>query len=288
MDISRLFRKFSKIIIRLIRSAIWDLRTVLFGRGLIRSVLADGSVICHPAGTSIAKMLFVGNFETAEISFVRNSLKPGDIFLDVGANVGIYTLIASRLVGAAGHVYAFEPSRREANLLRHNIALARLENVTVIEAALSDRSGTARLAIADDGGLNSFADTHRADRRIESWQEVETIRLDDFVRNYAVEKVDFIKMDVEGAEKLVLEGADQLLRSGSTTVLFESTELNTAGFGYTVQDFLKQLLDRSMSLFVLGERGAIRPVSEFDPAYGRRISSFVIKSARPSAPWSSA
>ncbi len=267
-------------VLRSFRSLAWKLITRYSRKDVIRFVLVDGSLFDCPLKTSIAAMLFMGNFENSEIDFVRRTLEPGNIFLDIGANAGIYTILASRLVGPTGHVYAFEPSRRELTLLRQNIAMNHLENVTVIESAVSNRSGSARLAIARDGGLNSFADTHRPDQQIEAWQEVETVSLDAFLKEHSIVNVDFIKMDVEGAEKLVFEGAAGVLEScHPTTILFEASDYNARGFGYTVKDLLDQFLDRRINLYVLGERGKLEPVTGFVPAYGNRIYNFVIRNA---------
>jgi hypothetical protein len=102
--------------------------------------------------------------------------------------------------------------------------------------------------------------------------------MDQFLRKFSIPKVDFIKIDVEGAEKLVFEGADTLLASRyPTTILFEASDFNTCGFGYTVKDLLNQFLDRQANLYVLEELGRIQQITEVTPAYGNRIYNFVIK-----------
>src|SRR5271157_2987205 len=239
MNVKSLWLKVRRKIRWIHRSIFWKIITLFSRKEFYRFTLPDGSLLDCPVNTSIAKMLFTGSFEKDEISFLRNSLKAENIFLDIGANYGIYTILASKLVGPKGHVYSFEPSRRELKVLNHNIEMNHLNNVTVIDCAVSNHTGTAQLAIARDGGLNSFADTHRPDQKIELWQNVKTISLDEFVVKYSIQKVDFVKIDVEGAEKLVFEGAENLLTSlQATTVLFEASDFNARGFGYTVKDFL--------------------------------------------------
>ncbi len=250
----------------------------------MRFTLADGSPFDCPARTSIAKMLFVGNFETNEIAFVMGLLKRGDVVLDIGANAGVYTVLAGKLVGPQGHVYAFEPSKRELDVLRHNVEMNHLANVTIVERAVSNRAGTTRLAIARDGGLNSLANTHRPEQQIESWQEVETISLDQFLKEFSIPKVDFIKIDVEGAERLVFEGAATVLASKHPiTILFEASDFNTRGFGYMVKDLLNQLLGWPVNLYVLGKSGRMYPITEIVPEYGNRIYNFVLKTAATQA-----
>ena len=278
MDAKSLWLKVSRKIRWIHRSVSWKVISLFSRKEFYRFTLWDGSLLDCPVNTSIAKMLFMCNFEKDEISFLQNSLQAGNIFLDVGANYGIYTILAGKLVGPQGHVYSFEPSRRELNVLKHNIEMNHLENVTVIEYAVSNHTGTTQLAIARDGGLNSFADTHRSDQKIELWQNVETTSLDEFVAKYSIPRVDFVKIDVEGAEKLVFEGAEKLLTSVQpTTVIFEASDFNAGGFGYTVKDFLNQILGRGMKLFVLGENGRVNRVSEWSAAYGNQIYNFVIR-----------
>ena len=282
MNIKNIITRTKRKMVREVKYAIWSIKVTFSQHDFIRFKLIDGSLLDYPLRTSIAKMLFLGNFENSEIAFVRNSLKSGDIFLDIGANAGIYTMIASRLVGATGHVYSFEPSKRELKLLKHNIAIKNLKNVTVIESAVSNHSGTAKLAVAKDGGLNSFADTSRQDQQIESWEIVDTISLDDFVQKYSVPKVDFIKIDVEGAEKLVFDGAMRMLKSEHPkTILFEASDFNSSGFGYTAKSLLSYFLDQGLRLFVLNNKGIAHQISGYDSKYGNEIYNFVIKNHNP-------
>ncbi|HWZ58637.1 MAG TPA: FkbM family methyltransferase, partial [Gemmatimonadaceae bacterium] len=87
---------------------------------------------------------WLGTFERAEQDVFARTVRPGDVVYDLGANVGFYTLLAARLAGPTGRVVAFEPVPRNLGYLRRHIALNQCENVTVVAAAVSDRSGTAR------------------------------------------------------------------------------------------------------------------------------------------------
>src|SRR6185312_8497302 len=119
-----------------------------------------------------------GTFETAELRFIQERLRPGDVFVDIGANGGIYTVIAAKKVGASGRVLAFEPGPRNLELLKRNLALNGLTNVTIVPKAVSNTAGAAALAISRDGAMNSLAKTSHAGQRIEKWETVETTTLD--------------------------------------------------------------------------------------------------------------
>ncbi len=212
--------------------------------------LIDGSRFDYPLKTAIGCALFCGGFETVEAKFLLNLLKPGDIFLDVGANAGFFTVIAAKQVGITGHVYAFEPGQRELKLLHHNIAINHLTNVTVIESAVSNKNGTAKFAISEDGAMNSMAKNNHPLQQIEEWCSVPTVSIDKFAEDYKVNKVDCIKIDVEGAEKLVFEGLKNVLFSNEKLlIIFEASDLNTIGFAYSVKDLLEELMNLGINLY---------------------------------------
>lgn len=153
-----------------------------------------------------------------ELAYLESLLSPGKTFIDVGANLGIYTLVASRIVGEAGRVLAFEPSAQSFPLLRQNIALNGLRNVLALPVALSQKTGTAQLFSAPDPSGNSFGKDPLFNGEIE---EVVTDTLDNVLRRAFVREVDVIKMDVQGAEELVLRGASRLLCSMRPVIIFE-------------------------------------------------------------------
>ena len=166
---------------------------------------------------------------------------------------------------------------RALELLHHNIAVNRLTNVTVIEAAVSNASGRAPFAMADDTALSSLAEIGRDDQQIADWQTVQTIRLDDAIAQYGIRPVTFIKMDVEGAEKLALEGASQLLSRSSLplTILFEAFEQNTRAFGYTVRELLEMLRGHGFTLQGFNATLALQPVDSTGAGVGTSVYNFV-------------
>lgn len=273
MGIQLLIKKFS---VRL-RDGAWRALTTVQPNRTHSFRLPDGSRFEYPLSSAIGRHLFAGWFEPAELSFVRDHLGPGDIVLDVGANAGLYTVIAARLVGTSGQVYAFEPDQRAAALLRHNVSINGLTNVTVIEAAASNQTGMAPFAAANDTALSSLAAINRADQQIQEWRTVNTIRLDDAVTAHGIGPVTFMKMDVEGAEKLVLEGSPHLLSRAAKgfTILFEGFDQNTRAFGYSVRELLDALQPHGFSLHGFDSRQRLRPISELGPDIGRTVYNFV-------------
>lgn len=152
--------------------------------------------------------------EDATTEFVKSFLKPGMTFVDVGANVGYFTLLAASL-GAS--VVAYEPTPTVVQRLRENIALSGFDSVTVVNAAVADQRGTLHLYQSPDDpeANNLFGDGGDP-------VKVTAVSLDDDLADHGVQKVDLLKIDAEGAEPLVLIGAAKLLNSTSApTIIIE-------------------------------------------------------------------
>jgi FkbM family methyltransferase len=132
-------------------------------------------------------------------------VRPGDVVFDIGAHVGFYTLLAARLVGMPGKVFAFEPLPENLAYLKQHLALNRISNAEVFAAAISDRSG---LATFDRG-------PSRSEGRISSHGEssVRVACLDQMVADGELPLPDCLKIDVEGEEACVLNGARLVLQA---------------------------------------------------------------------------
>lgn len=155
-------------------------------------------------------------YEVEVTAAIRRFLAPGDVFVDVGASVGYYTVLAARIVGADGHVHAFEPGPQNQSLLLLNVRSNRLENVTLHRVAAGDRRD---VGVYDASGGNGFVGPFDGDPAALAVHElVETTTLDDALGDG---RVDVVKVDVEGAEGLVLRGARALLARRQPVVVFE-------------------------------------------------------------------
>jgi FkbM family methyltransferase len=176
------------------------------------------------------------SYEPAETRFVKTMLRPDDVFVDVGANVGWFTLLASTIVGEAGRIYAFEPRAETGDYLEKTVMLNGLQGrVVVYHYGLSDTEGQAFLNWAKDtdnpGG--SFLTDHVASERMES-QPVALRPLDQL----GLQRVDFLKVDVEGAEMRVFRGALATLERCRPVILSElSPDMLERGSGADTEAF---------------------------------------------------
>lgn len=158
---------------------------------------------------------WLGSYEAEVQELLVSLVRPGSVVYDLGANAGFFTLLASRLVGPAGKVYAFEPLPANLDVLRRHLALNRAANVTVVAAAVGDRDGSARFegsgskARLGDGGAHGTA------------IEVTAVRIDTLIAHGELAPATLVKLDVEGAELAALQGMDRLLRDVRPRLLIE-------------------------------------------------------------------
>lgn len=150
-------------------------------------------------------------YEEFEIQLMRHNLKPGDTFLDIGAGIGYHTIPASKFVGDKGEVISFEPDPNYFKLLQKNAKENGCNNVRLFQKAVSDRNGKTKLYLYDKVGRNRIEEVNYflADFEVRNYLEIESVKLDDFLRD---EKIDFIKMDIEGSGYLALEGMKSLIK----------------------------------------------------------------------------
>ena len=158
----------------------------------------------------LSRLIFEG-FEVDEIAFLKKTLKPGDIFLDVGANIGVFSLIAANIVTESGKVICFEPSPVTYNRLVSNIKINNFTNIDAFNVGLSDKSDTLDLNISENGydAWNTFAKVEN--EKFHKKIAIKVNTLDKALENIAKEKIRLVKLDVEGWEKFVLLGGKNFL-----------------------------------------------------------------------------
>ena len=211
----------------------WERRTVSLGRQL-RIHIDSRSAIGR-------EIYYRGSCERDLCRVLERHLRPGMIFIDAGANIGEFTLRASRLVGAAGRVHAFEASPTTFEELETNVQLNALTNVVLQQKALTSRTGELDFYLSGHiaSGSSSLRPGHDFTGTVVT---VQGVALDDYLRDAGINRVDFIKLDIEGAELDALRGSTRLLSTaGAPMIAFEHHDTIASKFGAS-RDSLSQLL----------------------------------------------
>ncbi len=177
---------------------------------------------------------------------------------DLGANLGQYTLLSAKRVGSTGKVHSFEPSSRMFEELQFNVSLNNLsERCTLNNVAVSNAAGSATLAKCAPGYevYGSLGAVCRPELENTQCEEVRTVRLDDYIKEQNIARVDFMKIDIEGAELLALQGAETLLSGpDAPAILIELADINAAGFGYKAIEIWDFLVAKGYEILALDER----------------------------------
>jgi FkbM family methyltransferase len=207
----------------------------------------------------VGKPIREGKFERVELEFVDRFIQPGMTVLDLGAHHGLYTLLASKRVGVSGKVFAFEPSPRERKALRRHLMLNRCRNVIVERFALGNENRDSDFYVVEDwaAGCNSLKppDVHASTSRT----RVAVARLDDWLAEHTISNVEFIKLDVEGAELDVLRGSETLLsRAPRPVILAEVQDIRTKPWGYRAKEIIEYLLRRGFRWFSITAAGSLQ------------------------------
>jgi FkbM family methyltransferase len=152
---------------------------------------------------------WLGSYEYKKQILFQQIVQDGSVVYDLGSNSGFYTILGSVLVGKLGKVVSFEPHPRNLGYLREHLQLNHLQNVTVIDAAVSDCSGF--MQFSGDGFIGHISDQGEL--------QVKTVSLDELIDTNQIPPPDFMKIDIEGAEMLALLGAKSILSKAHPTIL---------------------------------------------------------------------
>jgi FkbM family methyltransferase len=213
------------------------------------------SMHVHPVGDAYIseQIRNAGIWEPEETRLLMSLLKPGQTFVDVGANIGYFTVLGSALVGPGGRVFAFEPDPDNFRLLVKNCEANKLGNAQLEEVALSDREGVGTLHLSEDnlGDHTIYGDGVQQRRT----REIRLVQGNAFFAD-AYTGIDVIKVDVQGAEYQVLRGMQDALRQAlpELTLVLEFSPNSLKASGSDGEELLALLLDLGLHLYIFDHR----------------------------------
>jgi FkbM family methyltransferase len=212
----------------------------------------------NPSDTGLTRELIAGrSYEDLETMVFLEAIAPGMVIVDIGANVGYYTLSAATHAGAT--VYAFEPEPSTFQYLRDNVQLNGLQRVFPLNEALSDKPGHVAFFVHGSNlGKHSLIRSDEAVRTV----TVPATTLDEFVRAKELTRLDVVKLDVEGAEALVLAGAMDTISRFRPVVFLEFTPAWVRKTGYDPDRVLERLEQLHYEILMIDARAnRLRPTS---------------------------
>lgn len=207
-------------------------------------------IVIDPCDSVGRDVLLHGCYEPDTVVLLFALLSEGMTYVDVGANIGHHALIAASRVGNRGSIHAFEPTPATFEELRRNMSRNGCHNVSYNNCALSDQVGTAQFYLADlsETVANSLGRTvHVTDRQV----SVSVRTLDDYSVAADINRLDVLKVDVEGAELMVLRGAERTIRQFQPLIVLEFSK-HTVAFGYEAAELAHTLRNLQYELFTVG------------------------------------
>lgn len=219
--------------------------------------LPEMKICIRPGDLAVgATIAYYKTWEPHVTQALQSLLTPGAVFIDIGANIGYFSLLAAPLVGEQGTVIAFEPNPDNCFLLAHSIRANGYTNIHVLPYAVTERAETLGLFAPfplSNGQIISFLEASGQKEKVA--HIIGSVALDDFLGD--VERIDIIKMDIEGAEPQALRGMYRLLQLHRPSLI---TEFNPTAIEMTShvtpESFLEQIKESGFDLFLLDSMGA--------------------------------
>jgi len=186
-------------------------------------------------------------WEPRNTELIKSEIREGEVVVDIGAHIGYFTLILSRLVGPNGCVYAFEPDPDNFAILKRNVEMNGCKNVVLEQKAVSDRAGQGVFVGWNLQGLESAETKESGESKV-----VDTVVLDEYFRNES-RRISFIKIDVEGHELSALRGAQWILReTDGLRILTEFDSFRWGLVGIRPRAYLDFLSELGFDIFLVG------------------------------------
>jgi len=220
--------------------------------------VGNAIVMINPRDPVISGALTFGVYEKSEILLMQQICKLGQVVIDIGANVGLYTAIAGSLVGSEGLVISVEPEPESIRFLHKTVSANGLKNTRIVQAAASNVNGQAKLFTSSvNRGDHRMYRNKNADGNI----EVATLKLDDYLEKQGIHSADIIKIDVQGFEGHVIAGIEKTIRhSPHLIMLMEFWPMGLYSVGSDPRELLQQLENLGLSIYEIKKHNVFTPV----------------------------
>ena len=203
-------------------------------------------------------LYFFGSYELPTLKLIKRLLKPSDMILDIGANVGYTSLTFAKFINDKGKIFSFEPEKKNYNTFLKNIKLNKFNNIYPHKLAVADENKSIKLYLSKSENDGIHSTLLHTDTLSENYEEVEAVKMDDFVKNNNITKVNFVKIDVEGAEIDVINGMKQVMSDNQPVIILELVESLQKLKNLTTSEFKKILFNEyNYYPFIISDKGFI-------------------------------
>ena len=234
---------------------------------MVRQVLGDSETyevqgFKLKRGRTTRIPILTGEIDPAITALIKKNVHKGMIVFDLGANFGWFSLIFSKLVGSSGHVYTFEADPTLIKTINENVKLNKLDNVTVIPKAISNKSGISEFSLDETYDTRNQLDAKSPKGKV---IKIETISLDEFCNENGIKQVDFIKMDIEGSEPKAIKGMKKIILSNpNLKIVTEFNQYAIKSVDSSPQEFLELLDEMGLEFKEIDEKntGTLNIVSK--------------------------
>ena len=215
------------------------------------------------------QIIIFGEYDAHLVRLLEHLVRPGSVCLDVGANLGAITLQLARIVGRTGVVHSFEPVGAAFDRLKEHVTRNQASPpVTIHQVALSNQAGTAEIRCPEQGDFNQGTSSLVNDqaRELSRTETIQLETLDAFAERHKLTKLDLIKLDIQGAEPLMLRGAETTLRRFRPIIVTEASREDLVGLGMSLGDYITQLEDLGYAVHRIRQGAAaarVRPTGAF-------------------------
>ncbi len=225
-------------------------------RGELCVNVEGNNLYLKPEDRTITPVLIANEtYEKCETFLCKQLIKPGMTAIDIGANIGYFSLLFARLVGVNGQVISFEPEPSNFKFLEKNIASNDFTCIEAYNLALSDKATTMDLYVGEiSQTTSSFIRENILYEDNVDRISIKTVELDEFLKEKDIAHVDFIKIDVQGVEEAVFHGAEKLLKSPGLSIMMEFWPYGLQKAGTDVSNFLSTIEQFGFSFYVLDDK----------------------------------
>jgi FkbM family methyltransferase len=220
----------------------------------------DFYMLLTPSEHIQQQLFWYGYYEKDLGDMIKKCLKPGDVFLDIGANIGYFSLLAANSEPTS-KVISFEPAKDLFQKLEENISINTFKNITTLNVAVGEINEETELFISgsDNLGMSSFRQPGNYSGKKE---KVKVVTIDSWFKTAGLSKVDLIKLDIEGSELAALKGMQETLQNFKPLVIAEVNPETLASFNLTPGDIYSYLNKLNFDGFIISEKEGLKRVNQ--------------------------